>query len=40
MKLHALGYDGPDAVGRYYKHESPYTYFTSKQLHLGEISPE
>jgi glutamate/tyrosine decarboxylase-like PLP-dependent enzyme len=28
------------AVGRYYKHESPYTYFTSKQLHLGEISLE
>ena len=29
----------PD-VGRYYKHDSPYTYFTSKQLHLGEISLE
>lgn len=28
------------AVGRFYKHESPYTYFTSKQLHLGEISLE
>jgi glutamate/tyrosine decarboxylase-like PLP-dependent enzyme len=28
------------AVGRYYKHDSPYTYFTSKQLHLGEISLE
>jgi glutamate/tyrosine decarboxylase-like PLP-dependent enzyme len=28
------------AVGRLYKHESPYTYFTSKQLHLGEISLE
>jgi len=27
-------------VGRFYKHESPYTYFTSKQLHLGEISLE
>jgi glutamate/tyrosine decarboxylase-like PLP-dependent enzyme len=22
------------AVGRFYKHDSPYTYFTSKQLHL------
>jgi tyrosine decarboxylase/aspartate 1-decarboxylase len=28
------------AVGHLYKHESPYTYFTSKQLHLGEISLE
>ncbi len=28
------------AVGHYYKHDSPYTYFTSKQLHLGEISLE
>jgi len=28
------------AVGRFYKHESPYTYFTSGQLHLGEISLE
>jgi glutamate/tyrosine decarboxylase-like PLP-dependent enzyme len=28
------------AVGRYYKHDSPYTYFTSKKLHLGEISLE
>src|SRR5580698_5602428 len=28
------------AVGRFYKHESPYTYFTSKELHLGEISLE
>ena len=28
------------AVGRFYKHDSPYTYFTSKQLHLGEISLE
>jgi len=27
-------------VGRFYKHNSPYTYFTSKQLHLGEISLE
>ena len=28
------------AVGRHYKHDSPYTYFTSKELHLGEISLE
>ncbi len=28
------------SVGRYYKHESPYTYFTSGDLHLGEISLE
>jgi tyrosine decarboxylase / aspartate 1-decarboxylase len=28
------------AVGRLYKHESPYTYFSSAQLHLGEISLE
>jgi glutamate/tyrosine decarboxylase-like PLP-dependent enzyme len=28
------------AVGQLYKHNSPYTYFTSKQLHLGEISLE
>ena len=27
-------------VGRFYKHGSPYTYFTSKDLHLGEISLE
>ena len=27
-------------VGRLYKHDSPYTYFSSKQLHLGEISLE
>jgi glutamate/tyrosine decarboxylase-like PLP-dependent enzyme len=27
-------------VGRYYKHDSPYTYFTSNELHLGEISLE
>jgi tyrosine decarboxylase / aspartate 1-decarboxylase len=27
-------------VGRIYKHESPYTYFSSKELHLGEISLE
>lgn len=28
------------AVGVLYKHESPYTYFTSAELHLGEISLE
>ena len=28
------------AEGRFYKHDSPYTYFTSKELHLGEISLE
>ncbi len=27
-------------VGKYYKHESPYTYFSSAELHLGEISLE
>jgi tyrosine decarboxylase / aspartate 1-decarboxylase len=27
-------------VGRLYKHDSPYTYFSSKDLHLGEISLE
>ncbi len=27
-------------VGRLYKHDSPYTYFTSAELHLGEISLE
>jgi glutamate/tyrosine decarboxylase-like PLP-dependent enzyme len=28
------------AVGALYKHDSPYTYFTSDELHLGEISLE
>jgi tyrosine decarboxylase / aspartate 1-decarboxylase len=28
------------AVGALYKHDSPYTYFSSKDLHLGEISLE
>src|SRR6266542_2903098 len=28
------------AVGRFYQHDSPYTYFTSTELHLGEISLE
>ncbi len=27
-------------VGRFYVHDSPYTYFTSEELHLGEISLE
>ncbi|MER6916385.1 aminotransferase class I/II-fold pyridoxal phosphate-dependent enzyme [Streptomyces sp. NPDC000594] len=27
-------------VGRFYLHDSPYTYFTSQELHLGEISLE
>src|SRR5215472_10599770 len=27
-------------VGRFYAHDSPYTYFTSSDLHLGEISLE
>jgi glutamate/tyrosine decarboxylase-like PLP-dependent enzyme len=27
-------------VMRFYRHDSPYTYFTSDQLHLGEISLE
>ena len=28
------------ALGRLYKHDSPFTYFTSRELHLGEISLE
>jgi len=28
------------SIGRFYKHDSPYTYFTSTDLHLGEISLE
>ncbi len=28
------------SVGRFYTHDSPYTYFTSSELHLGEISLE
>ena len=27
-------------VGRFYKHDSPYTYFSSDEMHLGEISLE
>src|SRR6266516_4067523 len=32
-------YKDPE-VGRFYLHDSPYTYFTSDELHLGEISLE
>src|SRR6202140_391237 len=28
------------SAGRFYKHDSPYTYFSSKEMHLGEISLE
>jgi len=28
------------SLGRFYKHDSPYTYFSSNELHLGEISLE
>jgi glutamate/tyrosine decarboxylase-like PLP-dependent enzyme len=28
------------SVGAHYRHDSPYTYFTSAELHLGEISLE
>jgi glutamate/tyrosine decarboxylase-like PLP-dependent enzyme len=28
------------AIGRHYAHDSPYTYFSSDDLHLGEISLE
>lgn len=28
------------SVGRHYKHDSPYTYFSSAELHLGEITLE
>jgi tyrosine decarboxylase/aspartate 1-decarboxylase len=28
------------SVGQLYKHDSPFTYFSSKELHLGEISLE
>ncbi len=28
------------SVGKFYKHDSPYTYFTSDDIHLGEISLE
>lgn len=35
----AVLFRDPD-VGRFYLHDSPYTYFTSTALHLGEISLE
>jgi glutamate/tyrosine decarboxylase-like PLP-dependent enzyme len=35
----AVIFSDPD-VGRFYRHDSPYTYFTSDELHLGEISVE
>jgi len=28
------------SVGRFYQHDSPYTYYTSRDLHLGEIALE
>lgn len=28
------------SIGRFYVHDSPYTYFTSDELHLGEITLE
>jgi len=28
------------SVGRFYRHDSPYTYFTSDEMHLGEIALE
>ena len=31
---------GDPGVGKLYKHDSPYTYFSSKEMHLGEISLE
>lgn len=31
---------GDPSVGRFYKHDSGYTYFSSDELHLGEISLE
>lgn len=31
---------GDPSAGRFYAHDSPYTYFTSSELHLGEISLE
>jgi glutamate/tyrosine decarboxylase-like PLP-dependent enzyme len=35
----AIVFSDPE-VGRFYLHDSPYTYFTSDELHLGEISLE
>ncbi len=28
------------SVGKYYQHDSPYTYYSSEEMHLGEISLE
>jgi glutamate/tyrosine decarboxylase-like PLP-dependent enzyme len=35
----AVLFKDPQVIG-YYKHDSPYTYFISDELHLGEISLE
>ncbi len=35
----AILFKNPE-VGKFYSHDSPYTYFTSNDLHLGEISLE
>ena len=35
----AVLFNDPD-VARFYQHDSPYTYFSSEDLHLGEISLE
>ena len=35
----AVLFNNPE-IGRFYKHDSPYTYFTSSDLHLGEITLE
>jgi glutamate/tyrosine decarboxylase-like PLP-dependent enzyme len=31
---------GDPSVGRLYRHDSPYTYYTSAEMHLGEIALE
>ena len=31
---------GDPVLGRHYQHDSPYTYFSSDEMHLGEISLE
>jgi len=33
-------YFSSSRIGKHYKHDSPYTYFSSTELHLGEISLE
>lgn len=33
-------YFSTSRIGKHYKHDSPYTYFSSPELHLGEISLE